>query len=121
MSGTFKINGVAVKTPKKVGISYNKIAADSSGRDAAGFMHIDYIATKTKLEVEWGPMSDFEVSRILSLIKQTFFTIEYPDAEQGRQVTKTFYSGDPNLDSYSWNNKFEQIKWAGLSTNFIER
>ncbi len=121
MSGLLKINGVLVKTPKKFGVGIQTIDADSSGRNAAGMMCRDIIASKVKLELEWPPMSDFEAAQILSKIRGAFFSVEYPDPETTRQETKIFYCGDRSLDSYSWNGLFEKIKWQGLSTNFIEK
>ena len=58
---------------------------------------------------------------VLKAVKNKFITIEYPDPEEGKQMSKTFYVGDRTAPSYSWNNKFEKAKWNGLSMNFIER
>lgn len=121
MSGNLKINGVAVKPPQEFNVTYNTIDADSSGRNANGDMVRDVITQKVKLECKWGPLSDSEASSILSNMKSSFFTIEYPDAESGKQVTKTFYCGDRSLGAYSWNDKYKQAKWSSLATNFIER
>ena len=121
MSGNLKINGVTVKPPQDFNVTYNTIDADSSGRNANGDMVRDIITQKVKLECKWGPLSDLEVSSILKAVKNKFITIEYPDPEEGKQMSKTFYAGDRTAPSYSWNNKFEKAKWNGLSMNFIER
>lgn len=121
MSGSLLINGVPVKTPKKFKVSYQTIDADSSGRNANGDMVRDIIAQKVKLELEWGALDDSTASTLLNAIKAKFFTVTYPDAEVGGQATKTFYSGDRSLPSYSWHDKFTKIKWESFTTNFIEK
>ncbi len=121
MSGNLKINGVAVKPPQEFSVGLQDIHADSSGRNANGDMVIDIIAAKVKIELKWGPLSDIEISTILKSIDSPFFSIEYPDPKVGGQITKTFYKGDRTTPSYSWNDKFKQVKWNGLVVNFIER
>ncbi|MCH4169418.1 MAG: hypothetical protein LKF42_09195 [Streptococcaceae bacterium] len=121
MSGSLLINGVSVKTPRKFQVSYQTIDADSSGRNANGDMVRDIIAQKVKIELEWGPLDDTTASTILLAVKTKFFTVTYPDAETGGQVTKTFYSGDRSLPSYSWNDNFSKIKWESFTANFIEK
>lgn len=121
MSGVLIINGVNVKPPQDFSATLNTIDADSSGRNANGTMVRDIITQKVKIECKWGPLSDSEVSIILKAVKGNFFTIEYPDPEEGKQMTKTFYVGDRTAPAYSWNNKFASAKWSNLSMNFIER
>lgn len=119
--GYLKINGATVKIPRKFQVGYQTIDADSSGRNANGEMVRDIIAQKVKLEIEWGPLDDSTASSLLKAIKGEFFTVDYPDAETGGQITKTFYSGDRSLPTYSWNDKFTKIKWESFSANFIEK
>lgn len=121
MSGVLIINGVNVKPPQEFSATLNTIDADSSGRNANGTMVRDIITQKVKIECKWGPLSDSEVSIILKAVKEKFFTVEYPDPEEGKQMTKTFYVGDRTAPAYSWNNKFASAKWSNLSMNFIER
>lgn len=121
MAGTLSIAGNRVKEPKEFSVAYQTIDSDTSGRNANGEMVRDIIAEKVKLECKWGPLSDDEIKVILSNINSAFFTVNYPDAKTGGQVTKTFYCGDRSAPSYSWNDKFKQLKWEGLSVNFIEK
>lgn len=120
MSGYLKIGGVTVKPPQKFNVGIQTIDADSSGRNASGKMVRNTIADKIKLDCEWGPLSDSEASLLLNAVNKTFFTVTYPDPKDGI-VTKTFYVGDRSTPSYSWNSLFSQIKWEGLSMNFIEQ
>jgi len=118
MSGYLSVNGVVLKTPKAFSVGIEDIDSDS-GRNAKGDMIRDRIATKQKLEIEWGPLSDSEISTILQSVKAPFFTATYPNPETGTQSTKTFYVGARTTPSYSWHSKYP--KWEGLSMNFIER
>lgn len=115
------INGVEVKPPQEFSVALNTIDADSSGRNANGTMVRDIITQKVKIEAKWGPLSSTESSAILKAVKGKFFTINYPDPEEGKQMTKTFYVGDRNAPAYSWNEKFKRVEWSNLAMNFIER
>ncbi|MGO2207452.1 MAG: DUF6711 family protein [Staphylococcus xylosus] len=120
MSGTLIINGVEVKPPQSFSVGLQTIDSDTSGRNAKGTMKRDVITQKVKLELKWGPLSDSEISIILKLVKRDFFTVNYPDPEEGKQMTKSFYVGDRTTPSYSWNDKFKASKWENLSMNFVE-
>lgn len=121
MAGYLAIGGTTVKPPKEFSVGLQTIDADSSGRNASGTMIRDVITEKVKLEMSWGPLSDSEVSTILNRVSSDFFSVTYPDPKVGGMVTKTFYVGDRTAPSYSWNNKFNMLKWEGLSMNFVER
>lgn len=116
----FKISGQAVKTPKKFHVTLNTIDADSSGRNAAGDMVRDILAQKVKIELEWGPMSQAEISTLLKLVQPMFFTVNYLDPKDG-QVERTFYVGDRSTPVFSWNETFKKHMWENLTMNFIER
>lgn len=118
MAGYLMINGVAIKTPKKFTVGIQAVDGDS-GRNANGDMTRDYIATKRKIELEWGALSDSEISPILKAVMSPFFEVTYPDPMEGSIITKTFYVGDRSSPTYSWNDKLP--KWEGLTMNYIER
>lgn len=121
MAGYLAIGGTTVNPPKSFSVGLQTIDSDTSGRNASGNMVRDIITEKVKLECEWGPLSDSETSFILKKVKSAFFAVTYPDPEVGGMVTKTFYVGDRSTPSYSWNDKFKEMKWEGLSMNFIEK
>ncbi|WP_430599368.1 DUF6711 family protein [Enterococcus sp. DIV0179] len=118
MSGYLQVNGTNVKTPKKFVVGIQAIDGES-GRNANGDMIRDYITTKRKLDLEWPPLTDSEISTLLKSVMSPFFQVTYPDPMEGKIITKTFYVGDRNSPTYSWNDKLP--KWEGLSMNFIER
>lgn len=113
------LNGVSVKAPKSLKVSIQDIDGQST-RTAAGTMTRDRITVKRKLECEWGPLSDVEISSILNAISGVFFSINYPDPIQG-QVSRIFYAGDRSSPIYSFHEKFKQMMWSGLTVNFIEQ
>lgn len=120
MSGTLVIGGVQVKAPQEFSVGIQDIDGES-GRDAQGNMYRDRVAVKAKLDCKWGPLSDSEAAVLLTSVKDSFFTVSYPDPELGGQSTKTFYVGDRTMPSYSWNDKFNAMKWESLSMNFVEQ
>lgn len=118
MSGYLSINGVTIKTPQKFQVDIQAIDGES-GRNANGDMIRDYITTKRKIELSWGPLSDKEIAPILKSVMSPFFSVTYPDPMDGSMATRTFYVGDRSIPAYSWHDKLP--KWEGLSMNFVER
>lgn len=114
------INGASVKAPKSFKFSVMDLDGKTE-RTASGKMKRDRIATKRKLELEWGHLSDVEISAILSAVSPTFFSVTYPDALTGTQQTKTFYVGDRTSPSYSWVPSMQLAKWEGLTMSFVEQ
>jgi hypothetical protein len=118
MAGYLKVNGVVLKTPKVFKVDVEDIDSES-GRNAKGEMNRDRVGVKRKLNIEWGPLDDREISRILQSVQEVFFEATYPDPVEGKPITKTFYVGTRSAPTYSWHDVFP--KWEGLSMNFIER
>lgn len=113
------LNGISVKTPKSLKVSIQDIDGQTT-RTAAGTMIRDRITVKRKIECEWGPLSSSESRTILNAISGEFFTVSYPDPQQG-QVDKKFYCGDRSMPIYSFHSKFNVFMWVGLTVNFIEQ
>ena len=112
------IAGVDVKNPSVIQVEITDIDKESE-RNANGTMQRTRVATKRKLTVEWGPLSNSEISKILKAVKDVFFTVKYPDPEEGKTITKTFYTGDRTSPVLRVRNGV--IMWEGLSTNLVER
>lgn len=120
MSYYFAVNGATLPTPK----TYSWIIQDIDGkttRNASGNMVRDRITSKIKLTIEWGPLSNEQISQILTAVEDPFFQASYLDAQAGGMVTKTFYVGDRTSPSYSWNDQFKNYAWSGLSFDIIEQ
>ena len=113
-----KVNGTLIKTPKSFvpGIYDVSKTAD---RNAEGTILIDRVAVKRKLEMEWGALTNSEISAILSKVTSVFFTVEYPDPETGGNRTITCYVGDRTAPVHKYTGSTPM--WEGLKMNFIEQ
>ena len=112
-----KINGVVVKTPKTFSVDISDIDGETN-RNANGDMNRDRSTTKRKLKCAWVPLKNPEISTLLKSVQDVFFEVTYPAQMEGT-VTKTFYVGDRNAPAYSCVNG--EVRWEGLTMNFIER
>lgn len=112
-----KINGVAIATPSAYEVTIQDLDGESN-RNASGNMIRDRIAVKRKLNLEWPPLSQWEVSTLLNAVSSIFFTVEFPDPQLG-MVTKTMYVGDRTAPAYQY--KSGEVKWSNLKMNFIEK
>ena len=90
------------------------------GRDATGKMHLDKIATKYKIQVEYGVLTSDEVKRILTSIKPLFFNITFDDPESGTTKTIEVYKGDRTIPTL-FKDTSGKIYYKGLSFNLVER
>ena len=111
------VNGVVIATPKVYEISVSDLDGESN-RNANGVLIRDRIAIKRKINLEWGPLSQSEISTLLNAVSSVFFTVNFPDPQLGL-ITKTMYVGDRTSPAYQYVNG--QVKWSGLKMNFIEQ
>lgn len=112
-----KVKGVAIAAPKTFSASLNDIDGESN-RNANGELLRDRIATKRKLEMEWGPLSQDEISTLLTAVSDVFFEVTFPDPKEG-MITKTMYVGDRTSPMYTFIDG--EGKWSSLKMNFIEK
>lgn len=113
------IDGVKVTAPSVFKVDINDLDGES-GRNARGDLIRDRVAVKRKLECEWGPLQNGEISVILQAVKNEFFDVRYPDPMTGSMQTKTFYVGDRSAPAlYEVSNG--KMLWHGLNMNLIER
>ena len=113
-----KIDNIDVATPKKLTIERNKLWSSNAGRLDSGYFVGDLIAIKTKLNVQWPPLTQQEASQLLTLLDRQYVSITYK-SETGINVTKDFYFGDVSTGIYSWANGQQLV--SGISCNAIER
>ncbi len=114
-----KVNGVEITAPKSYQPSLNDIDGETN-RNAKGELIRDRIATKRKLEMEWGPLSQSEISTLLNAVKDEFFECEFIDPLDGI-ITKTMYVGDRTAPTFYFDKDNQEILWKSLKMNFIEK
>lgn len=112
-----KVNGVDITAPSAYEVTIQDLDGESN-RNASGNMIRDRIAVKRKLNLEWPPLSQNEVSALLNAVSSAFFTVTFPDPQLG-MINKTMYVGDRTSPAYQYKN--EEVKWSGLKMNFIEK
>ena len=108
-----KINGVDIATPKSFSVEINDIDGETE-RNASGDLIRDRIAVKRKLECEWPPLTDGQISSLLQSVSNVFFSVTYPDPMNGT-ITKTMYVGARTAALYKVG------LWEGLKMSLIER
>jgi hypothetical protein len=97
------INGVDMKTPKKFQVSISDIDG----------------AVKRKLEIEFPPLTQDEISTLLNAVYNVFFEVTFLDAKDGF-ITLTMYVGDRTSPILIYGDG-SNILWDGLKMNFIEQ
>lgn len=75
------VNGNKIAVPKSYKVTVSDIDGESN-RNANGELVRDRIAVKRKLEMEWGPLEDSEISVLLKAVKDTFFEVTFPDPQE---------------------------------------
>lgn len=113
-----KINGVTIATPNSFSVSIEDINGQSV-RNANGDLYIDRISTKVKIDCSWPPLDNESTSVLLKAVKDTFFSVEYPDPVEGELVSKTMYVESKSVPIYSFIDG--KAKWNGLKMTFSEK
>lgn len=112
-----KINGTTVPDPSGYLISVMDIS--KAERNARGEMIIERLATKRKLELSWQHLGAAALQQLLQLVSPVFFTVEYPDPEDGLLRSGTFYSGDRSVMAMDYLDG--QVRWKDIKFNLVER
>lgn len=113
-----KINGVQIPTPQSFSVEISDLDGESN-RNAKGELVRDRIAVKRKLECAWPPLTNQQISTLLTAVSSVFFDVTYPDPQTGTNITKTFYVGDRKSAVLRIKNGVPI--WEGLEMNFVER
>ena len=114
----FKVNNVDCPTPSEFAWSLQDVSAADSGRTQDAVMHKNRVAVKEKIQLTWNAPKPSKASQILQMFTAEYFDVTYRSPLTNTIVTKTFYRGDANANTYWWANNglFEKI-----SFNIIER
>jgi hypothetical protein len=112
------INGTTIKTPQDCTIGIYDIAS-TADRNAAGDVLIDRIATKRRLDMEWGALSNTDCAAILTAVAPVFFAVTYPDPQDGIARTIVCYVKKRTAPMLKYTGTTPY--WEGLSMTLEER
>lgn len=112
----FKGENIPSPLPPQIAI---KDQDQDSDTNAQGDVERNRIAIKRTLSVEWGPLSWKDVSKILNLVKDVYVEVNYPDPQDLKYETRTFYVGDrPVLAALQ---DGDTLTWTGLKFEMVEK
>ena len=127
MAFSMSINGTDI-TPyiKNGGVKWsrNDVDGPNAGRLMTGEMVRDYIATKVRFDIACIPLTQSQLSMMLTLLKQHdnegFLSVQYTDPETNTTMTGRFYTNNFSVEVRL--RKANGIEyWDGLSFPLVER
>jgi len=113
------IGGVVQKTPKTFKVGIQDIDGETA-RNARGELMRDRITTKRKIDMDFPPMTQTEMAKILNAVSAVFFSVLYQDPILG-MTTKTFYVGDRTTPMMKFGNGTTELLWESVAFNLIEK
>jgi hypothetical protein len=120
-----KIDGEYIPNPKAKGFTISYDDADyDSGRVESGLLHRACLGYTRKLNLSFPPLNNEQASLLLNAVKTTpdrpFFMVTFPDALEGKDITREMYVGGRTFPAYSMDDSGE-ILWEGIAFNLITR
>jgi len=108
-----KVNGVFIPDPSKLQWGIQSVSASNAGRSMDGKMHVELVTRKRKLELEWAGIDFAATAEILTAVKPETFDVTFWDAEENKNLTKTFYVGDRSamVNSYVEGQRRNDVKF----------
>lgn len=120
---TMKINGVDI-TPfiKNRGVKWTRSDVDgpNAGRSMSGDMIRDRQATKIRWDISCVPLTQEQLSQILTLIEPEWVTVTYTDIQTNSIKTGKFYTNNFSA-SVLLRRKDGLEMWDGLSFPLIQQ
>ncbi|SEU32781.1 DUF6711 family protein [Paenibacillus sp. NFR01] len=113
------INGVPIAaSPATLSPGIDDIDAETTGRMSDGTLTRDRLAVKRQIDMSWGLLTWPEISALLKQMSAASFTLTYPDPQDGKYSTRTFYAGKrtPAVALA----KAGTILWSGLRVTLTE-
>ena len=100
--------------------SRNDIDAAGSGRDTQdGLMHRARVAIKARIDCTCRPLTETELSTVLSVINPEWLQVQYTDPITNTLVTKKMYSN--NIPATFQLMRGTTQLWAGVTFPLIEQ
>lgn len=120
-----------IKSPSEIKWSIADISAPDAGRTLDGIMHKERLAVggqKRKMELKWYAVKYGSETvngvltgsaNILQAFTPEYIDVKYPDPQTGTIETKTFYTGDKELNFRLWLDGRQVM--TDLAFNIIEQ
>ena len=111
-----KINNVEMPSP----ISFTPMMMDitKAERNSQGKMFIEIIATKYKLDLVWGILTQSEMTMLLNALNPVSFNVTFLDPVTGADKTVACYKGDRTIPIASFVDG--TAHWKDFKVNLIE-
>lgn len=100
MATLFSIAGVAMPTPSSFEVGIQDLS--KADRNASGYMIIERIATKRKLQINYAYLSATDLSTVLQAVSPTSYQVVYLDPQTGSNRQAEFYCGDRSMGMVSF-------------------
>lgn len=114
---------VTIKSPSAITWSIQDISSPDAGRTLDGIMHKERLPVggqKRKLKLSWNVVRfGSESADILQAFTPEYVDVTYPDPQDGALATRTFYTGDKEIEFTTWWDGSELL--TNLSFSIIER
>lgn len=113
-----KINNQSLpKNPSSYFVGIMDIS--NAGRLADGYLMIERVATKQKIELMWYYLTPQELSNLLTMVSPVSFEIEFIDPQTSALKRGEFYCGDRSAEAIDYHNG--EIRYKNIKFNLIER
>lgn len=96
------------------------VDGEGAGRDLAGDLRRNRVATKRRLDITCRPLTRAESSIVLSAVMPEFVQVTYTDPQLGTEVTRTMYSNN-NPATFAIQRKDGTELWSGITFPLIEK
>lgn len=114
-------DGISLPEPAHGGfqVSIQDVDSASTGRGADGNMIRDRVAVKAKINLKFPPLTNAEMSALLSAVSDVSFSVSYPSPVSGGIRSGTFYVGDRTAPIYKTTADGVEL-WENCAFNLIE-
>lgn len=114
------VDNVEIKCPSAFSYGLQDVSSPDAGRTQDAVMHVERVAQKVKLELEWQGLTWQETAEIMQAFNPEYIQVKYPDMLSGQMETKTFYTGDKSAPVKQWFDEAGKKIIDRLSFNIIE-